>query len=127
LVEPEDLAELALLFDWWNVGPHGGWENDLMNQLTLVVERGDRVVGCISSILGPAEAVYVDNLVVEPGPASARLAYVLLLAMERVLVNLGKIRVLACISIDRPQILAYAERLGYQDFGLHHVVGKTLQ
>ena len=126
LVEPADLPVLAHLLELWSLGLDRGMEPDLLNQLTLVAERGGRPVGCISALVGPSKLAYVDNLVVEPRERKAFLAYTLLSALECVLARLGWSHIQACVSLDRPEILAYAERLGYLDYGLHHILGKPL-
>jgi N-acetylglutamate synthase-like GNAT family acetyltransferase len=126
LVEPSDIAKLARLLDVWNVGLENGQERDLLNQLTLVAERGGQTLGCISALVGPSDLAYVDNLVVDPAVGNALITYSLLTTMERLLARLGWRHIQACVSLDRPELIAYAERLGYIDFGLHHVIGKPL-
>lgn len=126
LAEPSDLPTLARLFEAWNLGPERGRESDLLNQLTLVVEREGRCSGCISALVGPSELAYIDNLVADPTYGTARLSYTLLTAMESLLARLGWSYIQTCVRLDRPELLAYAERLGYVDFGLHHVLGKHL-
>lgn len=126
LVEPEDIAPLAGLMEAWNVGLDRGHEADLLEQLTLVAERDGRVIGCISALVGPSEVAYVDNLVVKPAEGSPRLTFDLLSAIECLLARLGWRSIQACISVERPELVAYARRLGYRDYGLHHVLGKQL-
>lgn len=126
LVEPEDIAPLARLLEAWDVGLDSGQEADLLEQLTLVAERDGRVIGCISAIVGPSGVAYVDNLVVKPTEGGPRLSFDLLSALERLLARLGWRSIQACIAAERPELVAYARRLGYRDYGLHHVLGKKL-
>ncbi len=126
LAEASDIETLARLFDAWNVGPQRGEETDLLNQLTLVAEKRGRVIGCISALVGPSNLAYVDNLAVDPASSSPLVAHKLLASMERLLARLGWSSIQACVSSDRPRLIAYAERLGYVDYGLHHIIGKSL-
>lgn len=125
LVEPSDIDTLARLFDAWNVGLEKGQELDLLNQLTLVAEQGGRPIGCISALVGPSDLAYVDNLVVDPA-CNAFISYNLLTTLERLLAQLGWRYIQACVSFGRPELIAYAKRLGYIDYGLHHLIGKPL-
>lgn len=125
-VEPSDLPQLGRLFEAWDIGIEPGREGDLLDQLTLVAEKAGRPVGCVSALVGPSRLAYLDNLVVEPTDGGARLSYTLLAAIEDLLARLGWRYVQACIRFDRPELLSYAERLHYIDYGLHNLVGKTL-
>ena len=140
LISPATLADIPALADLINrayrgEAAHAGWTTEghlldgpradaaLLGEMVAVPhtqflkkEKDGALVGCV--YLEPrGNAVYLSLLAVDPAQQSQGLGRALLLAAEAFTQRLKRHKIKISVLADRPELLAWYERQGYQRLG----------